>query len=220
MMQFRARDWIPWIAAGLYGALLAIPATRGFAFRLQDENGPVEWATVILLAAAAAAAAIAARSPATRRDRLLLIAGAAIFLFVCGEELAWGQHITGKPFSEQWAAANRQQETTLHNLGFMQGKSEIWYLVPAAVGLIAIRLAGLRRWLGAAAVDAALAPGLSLVALYALAELSAAFLPGGRLAAVQAGLPPMGEFIELVIGWLALQWAWTARARTASRRTG
>jgi len=213
--QFRLLNWIPWVLVGAFGCLLVVPATRALAFRLQDENGPIEWATVILLSAAIVCAVLAARKAAARRERFLLIAGAAALFFVCGEELAWGQHISGTPISEQWAAANRQKETTVHNLDVLQGKSEIWYLLPGLAGLIAARSAGLRRWLGVAAVDASLAPGLALVALYALAELGAVFLPHDRFASVHSALPPLGETIELVIGWLALLWARAARARTA-----
>lgn len=209
-----AHAWMPWLVAGCFGLLLILPPTRAWAYQLQLEDGPIEWATAVLLALAGLIAILAAARAGSGRERVLLGGAALAFLLVCGEELAWGQHILGHPLWEGWAAINRQQETTLHNLDGMQGKAELLYLLPALAGLAAIRLAGLRRWLGAAAVSADLAPGLLLVSLYSVAAIANAVLLRDRNSELHSFFAPMSEMIELIIAWLALRWSVQARAAT------
>lgn len=207
----RCLDWGPWLAAGAFGVLLALPATRSFALGIQEENRLIEWATVALLAVAVSAAAHAALRPGTARERGLCAAAALAFIFVLGEEIAWGQYLLGGPISSSWADANRQGETTLHNLDLLQGKSELWYLLPALAALFATR-APLAGTLGRAAVSPRQIPALILVVLHALAELSSTWWPQRPpLDNLAAGLRPMGELIELVIAWIACRWALGAR---------
>lgn len=205
-------DWWPWPACAGFGLLIAAPPTRHLARRLQVESGPLEWASAAMFAAAALLALLASRRASLRRVRFLLLACGLMLVFVVGEEIAWGQHLIGRPLSAAWADANSQGETTVHNLPGMQGKSEIWYLAPAAAGLLAIRLRRLSGWLGAATMPARLQPALLLVAGYALAEaILAAGFPDA-FDRVRDFAHQMKEMLEFVIGWIALRWAWTARA--------
>jgi hypothetical protein len=209
-------DWWPWPACAGFGLLIAAPPTKHLAHRLQTESGLIEWASAAMFAAAALLALLASRRAPLRRERILLLACGFVLVFVAGEEIAWGQHLLGRPLSAAWAEANSQGETTLHNLPGMQGKSELWYLVPAAAGLLAIRWRSLSGWLGAAAMPKRLQPALLLVAGYALAEaiLAAGFRDAFHR--VQDFAHQMKELIEFVIGWIALRWAWAARATAAA----
>jgi len=204
----RLLDWGPWIVTGLFAALIALPDTRNFALGLQKENQPIEWLTVLLLLLGAGAAMTCAARPGPIRERFVFGLGAALFFFVAGEELAWGQYLLGGPISESWAAANRQGETTLHNMGALQGKAELMYLLPAVCALVAMR-GRCSHWLGRAAPSRRLAPALILVALFSIVEFASTWFPAGRPLwdSLYAGIRPLGEMIELVIGWIVCRYA-------------
>lgn len=202
--------WVPWGIAAIYGLLLTIPATRALAYDLQRENGPVELVTFLLLAAAGLLSFRVAIRVDARLPRFLTAIAGVVLLFVAGEEVAWGQHFLGEPLSASWADANRQGETTIHNLAPFQGKSELIYLVIALVGLVSRRPAIARR-LEPAHVSKVLVPGLLLVVLYALTEIATVFLPTPHL--IQEGMPGLAEVIEMITGLLALMWAISVQRR-------
>lgn len=104
---------------------------------------------------------------ALRARRLAYWAIAAILFFAVGEELSWGQHFFGWGVSEEWAAINAQNESTLHNLEIFQGS--FWFLgrfntlfVIPAVGSIFLGIA----WLFAPKRFAWLVPDWSLSPLF------------------------------------------------------
>ncbi len=202
--------WAPWGIAAIYGMLLVIPGTRAFAYELQRESGPVELATFLLLAAASLLCYHAAIRVDARLPRLLTAAAGVVLFFVAGEEVAWGQHFLGEPLVESWADANRQGETTVHNLAPFQGKSELIYLVIALAGLISRRPAIAQR-LEPVHVSKLLVPGLILVVLYALTEVATAFLPTPHI--IQEGMRSLAEVIEMITGLLALTWAVSVQRR-------
>ena len=209
MSRDRVLAWAPWLLVGAFGLLVVVPPTRDLAYRLQLENSVIEWLTFLLLFLGGVFALRAVARTAGLARTMLLLGGLA-FLVAAGEEIAWGQYLLGGPISEEWAAANRQGETTLHNLGPLQGKSELLYLVGTLCGLLAARPA-LRTRLGPAATASRLVPGLVLVGGFALAEIVLEFVPPPR--AVVEGMRMLDEPVELVIGYLAFLWALTAFAR-------
>jgi hypothetical protein len=197
------------VLVGVYGLLVVLPPTRELAYRLQVENSAIEWLTFLLLFLGGVFA-LRTVSRAGGLARAMLLLGGLAFLVAAGEEIAWGQHLLGHPVNEEWAAANRQGETTLHNLGPFQGKSELLYLVGTLCGLLAARPA-FRTRLGPAAAGSRLVPGLVLVGGFALAEVVLQFVPPPR--AVVEGMRMLDEPVELVIGYVAFLWAVTAFAR-------
>lgn len=83
-------------------------------YRVSQEDGPVEWATVwafVLAAAAHLGIAASRRGLAT----LYGLSLAAFCIFVAGEEISWGQRLFGYQSPEYFLAHNEQQELTLHN---------------------------------------------------------------------------------------------------------
>jgi hypothetical protein len=63
----------------------------------------------------------------------------AILLFVVAmEEISWGQRLIGFETPAALRAINGQGETTLHNIGMLQGRSEWIRLAFGLTGLVAI----------------------------------------------------------------------------------
>jgi len=122
------------LAAALVGtaALLALyfAGSPWFA-QLNLEDGPIEWATVILSLLAAAAAFYSASG---HRARLIRLGVGLSFFFIAGEEISWGQRIFMFQTPEPLAAINVQSEFTLHNINGVHGNFR-------AVGLLILILA-------------------------------------------------------------------------------
>lgn len=102
--------------------ILAVIGASGIAqalwpdgyYRLSQEDGPVEWATVwafVLAAAAHLGIAGSRRGIATLYG--LTLAGFCVF--VAGEEISWGQRLFGYRPPDYFLTHNEQQEFTLHN---------------------------------------------------------------------------------------------------------
>jgi len=145
-----------------FAALYLSDQTR--YLRILDEDGPVEWATVVLLVAAAAGAARRARPAGSYRrfwvGLALLCALAAI------EEISWGQRVIQVPSPDFFVRHSDQQEINLHNV-FQQWSGLTTKLVAAVVllPLLAPRVPALRdaaaRW-GIVVPPRALAGGFLL----------------------------------------------------------
>lgn len=90
-----------------------------------DEDGPFEYATALIYGACCLLFALMARwgnfpvNSARRLGRAILVIGAIGCFFIMGEEVSWGQRIIGFATPESWAEKNYQQETTLHNLDWI-----------------------------------------------------------------------------------------------------
>ncbi len=102
--------------------IFAVLAASGLAaalwpdafYRISQEDGPIEWATVwafVLAAVAHLRIAGARRGLATAYGLAL----AAFCIVVAGEEISWGQRLFGFSPSAYFLANNEQQEFTWHN---------------------------------------------------------------------------------------------------------
>lgn len=107
------------IAVALAGAgltALAIGDAARFT-TLFEEDGPFEYGSALLyFGAAGACLALALRARGRGRLRFWLAGLAALFVFVGGEEISWGQRLLGFGTPEDLAAVNVQGEFTLHNV--------------------------------------------------------------------------------------------------------
>lgn len=65
---------------------------------------------------------------------LFLICG-LVFIFVAGDEIAWGQRILGIESTEKIKELNRQEEITLHNLHIVEWTVQYIYFMIALFGL-------------------------------------------------------------------------------------
>jgi hypothetical protein len=62
----------------------------------------------------------------------------AVMLLIALEEIAWGQSLLGFETPALFERINEQQETTLHNIGPLQGKSELFRLAFGLAGLVGL----------------------------------------------------------------------------------
>lgn len=173
----------------LIAALVALAALSPPVFEtLAQEDGWIEWATVLgyLAASVLAAATALRRATLPRLDRAALVGLAAFALFVGGEEISWGQRLFGFRPPDVFLEQNFQQESNLHNLlkNVFDSRWQVT-LIAAGYGLIAPALAR-QRWL-----PKALAPDIELTpwpaAVVAL-EVLYPFELAGELAELALGL--------------------------------
>jgi hypothetical protein len=154
----------PWSIAGgvLYGAvvggfLVAVSVLHRPTFRfVTREDSIFEWLQFVAFAAAAVFAGLCAFRLWNKGERV----PAALFalmglscVFIAGEEISWGQRLFGFETSESWKEINKQNETTLHNVGsvllfFNLAMLVIsLYAVIVSLAFIQRRPMGLWRWL-------------------------------------------------------------------------
>lgn len=199
---------LPFPVFGLAIVVMAVPEWQAFRESIHRENGPIELPTfAAFLVSAAWGALIGYRFWKHLRDGVaagVCFAFAFGCFFVAGEEIAWGQWFFGFETPEAWASINLQQETTLHNLPGLQGKSEALRLVFGVGGMIGVALSCVPRF-AAVAAPPMLLTWFALIAAFAGGELLTDYvvLP---VELVHKGLQAkfFSEYQELVISVTAL----------------
>lgn len=122
-------------------------------------------------------------------------------LVIAMEEIAWGQHLLGFATPEGLFEQNRQGETTLHNLGELQGRSDWMRLafgIAAVVGLFFSGIPELRA-ISIPRVLTVWAVSIAAIAAIDAANDMVAIHPDFDLAVNIAS-----EFVELLCGGFAL----------------
>jgi hypothetical protein len=147
MTKAHVRYTLP--AALLIVAIFCTLLIKGSTFdSLIQEDGFIEWlGTLGFLAASGlffAAWRRARHGSHPPVARLSLLGLALLFFLFGGEEISWGQRLLGISTPESVAASNVQDETNLHNLGFLQntlGVAELfqlfWWSFGVAIPVIA-----------------------------------------------------------------------------------
>ena len=96
------------------------------------EDGPVEWLQFTFFLLASIFSFLTALSFFKKKnfwlESVFFILSLGLF-FIAGEEISWGQRILGIETPEEIAQKNVQNETTIHNLGFFQGKLPQIYIL-------------------------------------------------------------------------------------------
>jgi hypothetical protein len=153
--------------------LLLVKATRSGMLWMLEENHPVELLTFVCLLAGALLGLRLARALRARGVRSWIYGFYGVFaigLFVIGmEEIAWGQALLGFETPEIFRSINRQSETTLHNIGALQGKSEWMRLTFGLGGVVGVLLFSRPRFAGIAAPPILL-PWFLLIAAHAAVD--------------------------------------------------
>jgi hypothetical protein len=174
--------------------LLAVVARNDDAFRLVvREDGPLEWAQVILYLALVVLVVRSLRDASWRGRRietLVLVGLGLVAVVTIGEELSWAQRVIGFDTPEL-AARNRQGELTIHN------DARIEHLM--YVGLLGIGLYGLVTPL-LVPTRSPLVPPRSLLACFGVAAAYYAF----RLAFLERPSYVQAKFSEWPEACLAL----------------
>ncbi len=189
----------PWLlaAAGapalvlLAGIALATGAPEHYRVAAQ-EDGWIEWATVLTFATAAALAAVAGlrrpppEDPSPRLTRLALLGLAAFCVFVAGEEISWGQRLLAFRPPTLFLESNYQQEANLHNL-LKNVFDSRWQVASIAggYGVLAPLLAPQAWFPRPLAPNRAVAPASLLVVVL---EVTYPFDLAGELAELSLGL--------------------------------
>lgn len=160
----------PFVILGASFLFLLANPTRPAMLWMLEENHPVELLTFALAFAAGLAGLRLARMLRGRREKPLVYAFYAVFslglVVVAMEEVAWGQTLLGFETPASLRAINRQGETTLHNMGSLQGRSE-WMRLGFGLGGIAGVLASRRPRLARIAAPSILLSWFLVIAAHA-----------------------------------------------------
>jgi hypothetical protein len=205
-------------------AMCVPPTGRRYYDWLISENKPVETATFLLAIAAAAISALLAIALFRRRQP---VGGAFYLLFALGmffigmEEISWGQQLFGWKTPQNWGQVNAQGETTLHNLGPLQGKNDILRFGFGLGGLVGIALASLLPLprLRILFPHRVLLTWFLIIAGVSAAQVYVDLAPNGPLVGPLTRLGRLAEVVELLISIAAVLYLWlNVRALTASTR--
>ncbi len=168
---------------------------------LTDEDGPFEWAQVLLfLVAAVASAGVAVHllRAGSRAVGCLFVLLAAGLGFIVGEELAWGQRFLAFATPDALAAINSKEEVSLHNIASIEKWFTRGKLAAGLYGVFGawLLLAASRHFAGSAWRACVVPVFLSSPFLIVLAMRLL------RLTLLRSDLPAgYGEFEELVLAF-------------------
>jgi hypothetical protein len=123
---------------------------RDVYYRAVQEDGAVEWATVLLLIPGMWLSVAAARRARTDAGafRWFFVGLGAFCLFFAGEEISWGQRLMAYQPPEYFLEHNTQQELNLHNLFKHAVRTK--YLLMGIVGLWGVLLPALHAFVAPA----------------------------------------------------------------------
>jgi hypothetical protein len=118
-------------------AVAATRADKSVFKAVTGEDGAIEWLQFAGYAAAAVLGLAIARRLLQRGDRLVA-AAYVLFVVACvviaGEEISWGQRVFGFGTPEELNALNKQNETTIHNIGPVQQTFNVGLVVAGLYG--------------------------------------------------------------------------------------
>jgi hypothetical protein len=112
---------------------------------VHNEGGPHEAFEALIAAICIPLAFRLFLTVETKLLRFWFLAATLGTIYICGEELSWGQHVFGWMTPEFWSGLNDQSETNLHNTSsWLDQKPRLLLFIGTIVaGLVA---PALRRW--------------------------------------------------------------------------
>ena len=213
----------PLVVVALFLALLWTPETRPIAKELLKENRPVELLSFVTMVLGGLLGLVLAWRTLRNGEPWLVTLFYGIFslgLFMTGmDEIAWGQWFFGFKTPDYIFNINRQGETTLHNIGAMQGRTEYLKMAFALGALIGLWASRWRSW-RKIAVPPLLAwwviPVFVLAGIDLYVEI---FSVESRFARNMGHY--MSEVVEMLIGFLGLLYVWlNAKVLSAGWKRG
>lgn len=195
----------PFLLVAGFSVLLAAPASRDAGMWLLRENRPVEIATFLALLAAGLLSLSLSwsswRSGGTRITLLFYFLFGAGLILVGMEEIAWGQYWLGFETPSTLAQLNVKGEATLHNIGGIDGRTEILRVVFGVGGLVGV-------WLNHAGRLSSITPPTVLWTWFAMISGLSAYDLMNDVSPLVPQLDTLiswlDELVELMIGLSAL----------------
>ena len=212
------------VALTLFFLAMCVPRSGRRVYDwLISENKPVEMLTFILALLAAVMGVRFAIHLFRRRERF---AGVFYVLFALGmffigmEEISWGQQIFGWRTPDDWGEVNAQKETTLHNLGPLQGHNDFLRLAFGCGGLVGIAIAPLLPRLRVLFPSRVLLTWFLIIAGSSAIQIYADFWPDGPGAmTLDKAANRLAEVIELYISAAAVLYLWLNRRSLTANTT-
>ena len=138
-----------WYLFVVYGFIYILPYGRDIIGTswfdwCRSEDGPLEWGQFICFSLAFffSLTSLIKKKPTIKYEWIGWISLTVILFFVAGEEISWGERITGIGF-DSIRAINIQGESNIHNIGFFHHK----LLDPAfEISCIFLGWLGWRKW--------------------------------------------------------------------------
>jgi hypothetical protein len=199
----------PAVIVALYGVSIQLPPTRSIALLTLEENHLVETLTfVFLLLGGVLGLALAWRIRSVGGwywQSVFYMAFSVLLLFVAAEEVAWGQQFLGFETPFALKDINRQEEFTLHNIGRLDGRTEVFRLVFGLGGVLGVLVSSYQRLrnIGAPVI---LLPWFSIIAGMAALDL---YLDYFRInPELNFTLRRTSELVEMMIGATGLLFVW------------
>jgi hypothetical protein len=199
----------PAVIVVLYIFSLLFPPTRSIAILTLNEKHLVETLTFVFLLLGGVLGLVFVWRTRKRGGAVLVIRFYLMFsillLVAAAEEVAWGQQFLDFETPTSWGAINRQDETTLHNVGEFNGRSEVFRLAFGLGGLLGVLASSYQRLRNVGA-PAILLPWFSIIAVMASVDLYADYFPFDEY--YQRTLDKLSELIEMMIGASGLLFVW------------
>ncbi|MBC8402651.1 MAG: hypothetical protein H8E14_14285 [Candidatus Marinimicrobia bacterium] len=202
---------------------LIIPATIDATLWLLKENHPVELLTFISLLAAGILGIrliwLTRQTGEAWWISIFFTLFTIAILFTAMEEIAWGQWFFGFDTPEVWRDINRQDETTFHNIGSLQGHTEILRVIFGLGGLIGLALNWLPKF-KPIAVPQALWLWFIIIAGHASIDYYNDFYSIGKQ--FDWVMMKSSEFLEMLIGmagflYVSLHWKFRVKFKTVTQ---
>ena len=135
--------WLPGLII-VFQVALTFPIFAAYQGYFWGENLVIEQLQFVFFFLASIQALALAWHMAKQREPLVApifyLLAAGVFFFIAMEEIAWGQQYLHFNSPEAIKAFNAQNEVTLHNVEFLQGRTDILNLAFGLAGLIGIRV--------------------------------------------------------------------------------
>lgn len=188
---------------------LLISPWKSFTLWMLKENHPVELLTFLFLFMASLLGILLVKTARHNGEPAwvsIFLGFITLALFIVAmEEIAWGQWFFGFQTPDILKEVNRQGETTLHNIGDLQGSTEILRVIFGYGGIIGILFTRIQV-LRPVAVPAILASWFVIIAVHASIDLINDYYSLGR--GFDWVMMKSSEFLEMIIGLAGLLYIW------------
>lgn len=192
--------FFPFLIVAVFMILGTFHSTRPAVLWTLRENRPVELLTFIIFILSSVRGFIVARQMKTIGESRYSVAFISAFSFllflIAMEEVAWGQWIFGFESPDFFQQFNKQGETTLHNIGILQGNSEFFRFSFGVIGIIGVTLLVIPKFRNLA-VPLLVLPYILIITLLAGIDLYGDFFSLPEI--VDRGTARLSEVVEMLI---------------------